>query len=126
MNWNITATNLNAFQSSYQGVQFGTKNKTGEIKLTSSGSWAYQNATRITEVRVWMNAGTGTPSATVTIGGVNATSDGTTVAQNTSAQSYLDATCVTYTPSSTNTGVIVIDATCSKAGYICAIESDCE
>ena len=75
-----------------------------------------------------MNAGAiGTISATVSIGGKSATSDGTTVAKNSSAGSdYTLATKVTYTPASNGkTGVVVITDTKgtanAKAGYFCAM-----
>lgn len=125
--WTIAATNLGAYNSTnYAGVQFGTKNAAGSISLTSS-VWSYSNKTRITEVRIWLNAGSGTPTASVTIGGNATTSDGTTVEKNTSAKSYKDATKITFTPTDGgDTGVVVIKAsTTSKAGYICAIEIDC-
>ena len=129
VNWNIDATQLGSYNSAnYAGVQIGTKSAAGRITLTSSSSWSYNSATTITEVRLWLNAGTDTPSATVTIGGVSAISDGTTVVKNSSASSYADATCVTFTPGTNgNTGVVVIDvSTSSKAAYICAMEIDCE
>ncbi len=129
VNWNINATQLGGYNSAnYAGVQIGTKSAAGSITLTSSSSWSYNSATTITEVRLWLNAGTDTPSATVTIGGVSAISDGTTVVKNSSASSYADATCVTFTPGiNGNTGVVVIDvSTSSKAAYICAMEIDCE
>ena len=134
VSWNITATQLGNYNSTnYAGVQLGTKSASGSITLTSSSAWGsvagdYKDKTVITEVRIWMNAGTDTPSGTVTIGGVAATDDGTTVTKNSSASSYTDATCVTYTPASNgNTGVVVITvSTSSKAGYICAMEIDCE
>ena len=134
VNWNISATQLGNYNSSnYAGVQIGTKSAAGSITLTSSNAWgaqsgSYMGKTVITEVRIWMNAGTDTPTATVTIGGVAATSDGTTVQKNSSASSYTDATMVTYTPATNgNTGVVVINvSTSSKAGYICAMEIDCE
>lgn len=127
VSWTIAATNLGAYNSTnYAGVQFGTKNAAGSISLTSS-VWSYSNKTRITEVRIWLNAGSGTPTASVTIGGNATTSDGTTVEKNTSAKSYKDATKITFTPTDGgDTGVVVIKAsTTSKAGYICAIEIDC-
>lgn len=135
INWTVSGNNIGNYNSAnYCGVQFGTKSNNGSIVLTSADAWggqtstSYTGYTNVTEVRVWMNAGTDTPSATVTIGGVAATSDGTVVQKNSSAHSYADATCVTYTPASNgNTGVIVINAsTSSKAGYLCAIEIDCE
>lgn len=127
VSWTIAATNLGAYNSAhYAGVQFGTKNAAGSISLTSP-VWSYSNKTRITEVRIWLNAGSGTPTASVTIGGNATTSDGTTVEKNTSAKSYKDATKITFTPTDGgDTGVVVIKAsTTSKAGYICAIEIDC-
>lgn len=127
VSWTIAATNLGTYNSTnYAGVQFGTKNAAGSISLTSS-VWSYSNKTRITEVRIWLNAGSGTPTASVTIGGNATTSDGTTVEKNTSAKSYKDATKITFTPTDGgDTGVVVIKAsTTSKAGYICAIEIDC-
>lgn len=127
--WSIAATNLGSYNSNnYAGVQFGTSDKSGSISLTSSSDWAYSGKSTIKEVRIWLNAGSGTPTATVTIGGKNATSDGTVVKRNTSAKSYKDATMVMFTPASDgNTGVVVIKvATASKAAYICAMEIDCE
>lgn len=129
VNWNISATQLGSYNSSnYAGVQIGTKSAAGSITLTSSSSWSYNSATRITEVRLWLNAGTDTPTATVTIGGVSAISDGTTVVKNSSASSYSDASCVTFTPGTGgNTGTVVINiSTSSKAAYVCAMEIDCE
>lgn len=128
INWNISAVQLGSYNSAnYAGVQIGTKSASGSITLTSSSSWSYESATKITEIRVWMNAGTGVPSAAVTIGGSAATSDGTVVTKNSSANSYEDATMVTYTPGTKDTGVVVIEvSTSTKAGYICAIEIDCK
>lgn len=129
VSWSIEATNLGSYNSSnYAGVQLGSKKNSGSITLTSSSDWSFEGASKITEIRVWMNAGTGTPTATVTIGGKAATSDGTTVVKNSSAESYSDATKVTYTPASDgDTGIVVINvSTASKAGYICAIEIDCQ
>lgn len=129
VSWTVAATNLGNYNSgNYAGVQFGTSDTSGSITLTSASAWSYSNATKITEVRIWLNAGTGTPTATVTIGGKSAISDGTTVKKNSSAKSYEDATKVTFTPATDgNTGVVVINAaTTSKAAYICAMEIDCE
>jgi ribosomal protein S8E len=129
VSWTVAATNLGTYNSSsYAGVQFGTKNNAGSITLTSSSDWSYDGTTQIKEVRVWLNAGTGTPTATVTIGGKSATSDGETVKKNSSAKSYADATKITFTPADGGeTGVVVINAaTTSKAAYICAIEIDCK
>lgn len=124
--WTLAASNIGNYNSTnYAGVQFGTKNSSGSITLTSS-AWSYKEKTKITEVRVWLNAGTGTPTASVSIGGKNATSDGTVVKQNKKAQSYKDATMLTFTPvDGGDSGIVVIKASSSNAAYICAMEIDC-
>lgn len=131
--WNITATNLNGYNSqNYAGVQFGTGKANGEIKLTSPSAWSYTKdkvtVTTIKEVRLWLNLGGTSVTPTVTIGGVEAVSDGTKVVQNKGAKTdWTKATKVTFTPAADgNTGVIVIDVTSVKAGYICAVEIDAE
>ena len=127
VSWKIAASNLGNYNSqNYAGVQFGNKNDSGSITLTAS-NWSYKEKTKITGVRIWLNAGTGTPTASVSIGGKNATSDGTVVKQNKNAQSYKDATKVSFVPANgSNSGEVIIKAsTTSKAGYICAIEIDC-
>ena len=131
--WNITATNLNGYNSqNYAGVQFGTGKANGEIKLTSPSAWSYTKdkvtVTTIKEVRLWLNLGGTSVTPTVTIGGVEAVSDRTKVVQNKEAKTdWTKATKVTFTPAADgNTGVIVIDVTSVKAGYICAVEIDAE
>ena len=100
--------------------------------MTSSAAWAYtKDATTVTqvkEIRLWLNCGGGSVTPSVTIGGTAAISDGTTVTKNSTAGTdWTKATKVTFTPASNgNTGVIVIDVTSEKAGYICAIEIDAE
>lgn len=129
VNWSISATSLGNYNSgNYAGVQIGTSTKNGSITLTSSSSWSYQNKTKITEVRLWLNLGGTSVTPTVTIGGKAATSDGTTVVKNSSAGTdWTKTTKVTFTPASDgNTGVIVINVETVKAGYICALEIDCE
>jgi len=133
-------SNVGAYNSSnYKGIQIGTGKKTGGITLTSKNNWGAQSSTsyygytNVKKVYVWMNAGAaGTVSATVTIGGTAATSDGTTVAKNSSATSQRDGTTkVTFTPAAGhNTGAIVITVTkgtaSAAAGYLCAIQVECE
>ncbi len=134
VNWNIAATELGSYNSAnYAGVQIGTSKKDGSITLTSSSAWGsetgtYKDKTKITEVRLWLNLGGTSVTPTVTIGGKSATSDGTTVVKNSSAGSdWTKATKVTFTPASNgNSGVVVINVSSVKAGYICAIEIDCE
>ena len=129
VSWNIAATNLGAYNSNnYAGVQFGTKTKDGSITLTSSSDWNYNDTTRITEVRLWLNLGGTSVTPSVTIGGKPATSDGTKVTQNKNAGAdWTQATKVTFTPAADgNTGVVVISVTSEKAGYICAMEIDSE
>ena len=133
VSWNITATNLNNYNSNnYAGVQFGTSSKNGQITLTSPSAWSYTadgvTVTKIKEVRLWLNLGGTSVTPSVSIGGNAANSDGTTVTKNMSAGSdWTKATKVTFTPAAgSDTGVIVIDVTSVKAGYICAIEIDAE
>lgn len=127
--WNISATNLsNNYNNQYAGVQFGTSSLNGQITLTSSSDWDYNGKTKITEVRLWLNRGGTSVTPTVTIGGKDATSDGKNVGKNTSAGTdWTKTSKVTFTPAvDGNTGVIEIDVTSVKAGYICALEIDCE
>ena len=127
VNWTLTATNLGNYNSSnYAGVQFGTKSNAGSITLTSS-AWSYNGKSKVKEVRIWLNAGTGVPTATVSIGGKDANSDGKVVQKNTNASTYKDATVLTFTPvEGGDSGIVVIKAsTSSKAAYICAMEIDC-
>ena len=134
VNWDIAATELGSYNSgNYAGVQIGTSKKDGSITLTSSSAWgtetgAYKDKIKITEVRLWLNLGGTSVTPTVTIGGKSATSDGTTVVKNSSAGSdWTKTTKVTFTPAADgNTGVVVINVASVKAGYICAMEIDCE
>ena len=133
VSWNITATNLNNYNSNnYAGVQFGTSSKNGQITLTSPSAWSYTvddvTVTKIKEVRLWLNLGGTSVTPSVSIGGKAAISDGTTVTKNSTAGTdWTKATKVTFTPAAgSDTGVIVIDVTSVKAGYICAIEIDAE
>ena len=129
VDWNISATNLNGYNSqNYAGVQLGSSKKDGQITLTSSSDWNYNGKTKITEVRLWLNLGGTSVTPTVTIGGKAATSDGTKVVKNSSAvKDWTKTSKVTFTPAvDGNTGSIVIDVTSVKAGYICALEIDCE
>lgn len=129
VDWNIEATNLNAYNSqNYAGVQIGSKKVDGSITLTSSSDWNYNGASKITEVRLWLNMGGTSVTPSVSIGGIEANSDGTVVVKNSTAGSdYTKATKVTFTPAENgDKGQVVIDVTTVKAGYICAIEIDCE
>ena len=129
MKWDIVATNLNGYNSqNYAGVQIGTSKKDGSVTLTSSADWNYKNATKITAVRLRLNLGGTSVTPSVTIGGKNAVSDGTKVVKNSKAgNDWTKATKVTFTPAEDgNTGVVVINVSSVKAGYICAMEIDCE
>lgn len=126
--WNISATNLYGYNNQrYAGVQFGSSSANGQITLSSS-DWDYNGKTRITAVRLWLNSGGNSVTPTVTIGGKVATSDGTIVVKNTTAKTDWEKTSkVTFTPAANgNTGSIVIDVKSVNAGYICALEIDCE
>ena len=127
--WNIQATNLGNYNSgNYAGVQIGTSNKNGSITLTTPSSWSYNGKSKITEVRLWLNLGGTSVTPSVTIGGKDATSDGTPVVKNSSAGSdWTKTTKVTFTPSTGgDTGAVIVNVSTVKAGYICAIEIDCE
>ena len=127
--WNISATNLYAYNNkSYAGVQFGASGANGQITLTSPSAWNYNGKTKITAVRLWLNRGGTSVTPTVTIGGKAATSDGTKVVKNSSAGTdWTKTSKVTFTPAANgNTGAIVIDVKSVNAGYICALEIDCE
>ncbi len=134
LKWNIAATNLGNYNSgNYAGVQVGSSKANGSIALTSASAWGgedgtYKDKIVITEVRLWLNLGGTSVTPTVTIGGTSATSDGTTIVKNSSAGSdWTKATKVTFTPAANgNTGVVVINVATVKAGYICAMEIDCE
>lgn len=129
VSWNIAATNLNSYNSqNYAGVQIGSKSSDGSITLTSSSDWSYNGNTKITEVRLWLNMGGTSVTPSVKIGGIDAISDGTKVVKNSKAGSdYTKATKVTFTPAENgDKGQVVINVTTVKAGYICAIEIDCE
>ena len=127
--WDISATNLGSYNSgNYAGVQIGSSSSNGNITLTSSSNWSYEGKTKITEVRLWLNLGGTSVTPTVVIGGKNATSDGTVVVKNSTAGTdWTKASKVTFTPAADgNTGLIAINIETVKAGYICAIEIDCE
>lgn len=129
VNWDISAEELGNYNSkNYAGVQFGTSKKVGSITLASSSSWSYNGATQVKEIRVWMNTGDNIDPATVTIGGVEASTDDTVSKNSNAGNDYTKASKITYTPASNGTtGIIVISATTkSKASYLCAIEIDCE
>lgn len=129
VDWNIEATNLFGYNSTnYAGVQIGSSSKDGSITLKSSSAWNYNGASKITEVRLWLNMGGTSVTPSVSIGGIEANSDGTVVVKNSKAGSdYTKATKVTFTPAENgDKGQVVINVTTVKAGYICAIEIDCE
>lgn len=134
VNWNITATNLGGYNSgNYAGVQLGSSKSNGSITLTSFSAWGepngtYHDKTKITEVRLWLNLGGTSVTPSVSIGGVDAVSDGTEVVKNSSAGTdWTKTTKVTFTPASSGeSGVVVINVETVKAGYICCVEIDCE
>lgn len=132
VSWDITATNLNGYNSgNYAGVQIGAggKNpKDGSITLTSSSAWNFYGCSKITQVRLWLNLGGTSVTPSVTIGGKAATSDGTAVTKNSTAgNDWTKATKVTFTPASSgNSGIVEIKVETVLAGYICAMEIDCE
>ena len=123
--WTLAATNLNNYNSAnYAGVQFGTSSKNGQIKLTSENPFTYDNKSKVKEIRLWLNNGSGTITPTVTVGGKTCTQTGTIVKNSAAGSDYTKASLVTFTPEEGASGTVVIDVTCNKAGYFCAIEID--
>lgn len=130
-----TATNLGSYNSgNYKGVQLGTSTATGSITFNTKSAWGAQASTTWTDytvvkkVAVWLNNGSGTISASVSVGGTACSSTGT-VTKNSSATSQRNGTSeVVYTPASGHdTGVITIAlSTSSKAGYFCSFQVLCE
>lgn len=130
--WNISAVKLGGYNSgNYAGVQIGDKNNNGSITLTSPESWSFKKdgvtGVKIKEVRLWLNLGGTSVMPTVTIGGKSATANGTVSKNSTAGSDWTKCSKVTFTPvTGGNTGIIVIDVSTEKAGYICAIEIDTE
>lgn len=123
--WTLDATNLNNYNSqNYAGVQFGTNSKTGTIKLTSENPFTYDGKSNVKEIRLWLNNGSGTITPKVTINGVECTMTGTIVKNSSAGSDYTKASLVKFTPTQPISGVVVIDLSCNKAGYFCAMEID--
>ena len=123
--WTLSATNLNNYNSAnYAGVQFGTSSKKGTITLTSQNPFTYDGKSTVKEIRLWLNNGSGTITPTVTINGVKCTMTGTITQNKSAGNDYTKASLVTFTPAQPTSGVVVIDLSCNKAGYFCAMEID--
>ncbi len=137
VNWNISATNLGNYNSAnYAGVQVGTGKSKGNFQIESTNNWGSQQGTyygksKVTEIRLWLNAGATTTLSTLTatVGGVACTPDVTQVTKNSSAAAdWSKATKITFTIGSTNTGKVNIHVAHSSnlAFYICCLEIDCQ
>lgn len=127
MSWDIAATNLGGYNSdNYAGVQIGTSKKNGSITLTSSSDWNYNGATEITEVRLWLNLGGTSVTPSVKIGETEVASKGKVVKNSTAGTDWTKTSKVTFTPAKPLTGVVEIKVETVKAGYICAVEIDCQ
>lgn len=123
--WTLAATNLGNYNSvNYAGVQFGTSSKSGKITLTSDGPFTYDGKSNVKEIRLWLNNGSGTISPIVTVGGIECTMEGTIVKNSSAGSDYTKASLITFTPKESASGEVVIDLSCNKAGYFCAIEVD--
>ena len=131
--WAITdTTNYNGYQSAYSGIQVGASKKDGAVTFTTNASWgsvqaatSYYGYTKVHYVYLWLNAGSAVPTASVSIGGIAATSDGADVEKNSSANGdYTKTTKVTFTPAAGHdTGAISFTiSTTYGAGYICAVQ----
>lgn len=135
--WNITATNLNGYQSDYAGVQVGAKRSQGSISLTSNKTWGNQTGsdflglTVISEIRLWLNCGSNQTLNTISasVGGVSCskTPASNYIAKKSSPSDYKGTNLFTFTPGNTNTGTVVINVShnVNLAFYICALEIDC-
>ncbi len=130
--WNTTISGGGSYNSAnYCGQQFGSKNNSGSLTLTTNQAWGMETGasvygqTNVSEIRLWLNNGTGTVSTlSVKIDGKECTKTGT-VEKNSSAESYLDASLITFTPGEAKSGVISIEvASSAKAWYWCAMEID--
>ena len=137
VNWTVTATNLGSYNSNnYAGVQVGTGSKKGDFQIETSNSWGsqsgtYYEKTKVTEIRLWLNAGStaSLSTLTATVGGAACTPDVTQVTKNSSAGTdWTKATKITFAIGSTNSGKINIHVAHSSnlAFYICCLEIDCE
>ena len=125
VNWTLNASNLGNYNSgNYAGVQFGTSSKTGEIELTSQNPFTYKGKSTVKEIRLWLNNGSGTISPTVTVGGTPCAQSGTITKNSNAGNDYTNASLVTFTPNADASGSVVINLSCNKAGYFCAIEID--
>ena len=135
ISWTVAATNLNGYNSvNYAGVQFGTSKADGSISLTSTNVWGGQSSTdyygfgTVKKVIVWANLGGTSVTPSVTIGGTNATGSGSVVKNSSAGSDWTKTSKVVFTPGTNaqsqvvNTGVVVINLSSVKAGYICAIE----
>ena len=129
---------MGGYNAGYAGQQFGngnSSNNSGSITITSAYNWGeetstdYYGKTKINEIRLWLNNGSGTITTyDVKVGGTLCTKSGT-IQKNTSANSdYKNTSCITYTPNPNyTTGAVVITvASTSKAWYFSALEIDCE
>ena len=135
ISWTIAATELNGYNSAnYAGVQFGTSKKDGSISLSSSNSWGAQTSTNyygygtVKKVNVWANLGGTSVTPSVSIGGTSATGSGSVVKNASAGSDWTKTSKVVFTPGLNalsqvvNTGVVVVNLSSVKAGYICAIE----
>ncbi len=135
INWTISATNLGNYNSNnYAGVQIGSKNNDGSITLTSSNAWGAQSSTAyyeygtVKKVNVWANLGGTSVTPSVSIGGTSATGSGSVSKNSGAGSDWTQTSKVVFTPGTNaqsqvvNTGVVVINLSSVKAGYICAVE----
>lgn len=135
ISWTIAATNLGSYNSAnYAGVQIGSSKTDGSISLTSTNLWGGQSSTAyygygtIKKVNVWANLGGTSVTPSVSIGGVSATKTGSVSQNKDAGNDWKQTSNVVFTPGTNtdsevvNTGVVYINLSSVKAGYICCIE----
>ncbi|MDY6276392.1 MAG: hypothetical protein SPL75_02790 [Bacilli bacterium] len=138
VSWTISnPSNVGSYNSgNYKGIQLGSKSNTGSITLTSASAWGSQASisttgyTKITKVELFVNGGANNVAKwSASIGGVAMTASGSQ-SKNSSASSWTDASKITFTPGSTNTGALSLTTArksgVSAAAYFCGFKVYCE
>ena len=138
VSWTISnPSNVGSYNSAnYKGIQLGTGSTTGSITLTSASAWGSQTGisttgyTKITSVELFVNGGANNVAEwSASIGGVAMTASGTQ-SKNSTASSWTDASKITFTPGSTDSGVLSLTIArksgVSKAAYFCGFKVYCE
>ena len=127
------------YNDRYAGMQLGSTSFLGSITFTTKEIWgaesnSYQGFTTVKKITVWLNNGSGAISATVKIGGVEATASGTVGSNSMLDGDYTKTSPIVYTPAeNANTGKIEISLATAKnnsdrtkASYYGCFQVECE